>query len=73
MRWSDSTLPNNSNVSTKFRLLRMLLKRHVIRSSADLSRKKCSAVLRGNSKIISATNFTIRRVKKLPSLSNELR
>jgi hypothetical protein len=51
----------------------MQLKKLVIRFSESSSKKKCSVVLKKNSKRISATNFTSRKVKRQPLPRNVLK
>ncbi len=72
MKWSASMLSNNSNVSTRSKLLKMLLRRLVTKSSRNLRLRSSHVVLRRSSKKIYVMSFTIRKVSWLHVLVNKL-
>lgn len=67
MKWSGDTLNSSSNGKTKFKLLRMLLKKQEKAYLKGLRRKSCKGELKRNSKKIYVMSFTSKKVRWLLS------
>jgi hypothetical protein len=71
-KWSDNTLSSSKSVLTKFKQLKMLLKKLAIKYSRDSRLKSCNDVLRKNSRKTLETNYTSKKANLLPALVSRL-
>ncbi len=71
-KWLDSTQNSSRRDWTRFKLLRMLLRKHAIKFSRGLKLKSCRDLLKRSSRKILETNFTTKRVSLLQGRGSKL-